>query len=544
MPSRDVGFNALNTTDYALAAGSVRVMPLPVRGTQDIDAITVRVNTTNAGAKMKGLIFARNAATGRPGALLHTSDEVTGVTAGIMVLPFTVKPSLANGLYFFGVISDTAINLRGINGANINLIDATGSYAAPASPFDAAAAVQTTRVSLGYRYTSNASEYAYVEGNISVTGWATANRDANRKDVFKFTPTHGETVDRITYIWAGNSNLAYKSKLVIYAHDAGTNQPGALLATSDEMVGWPFGVYIDYTFAAPFTFVAGTTYWIGHFNESGTPTMYYLDAVGEARSTTWDAYADGPVSPFSASGGIGNDDFWLPISYQYTPAPGTAGLQPWRRQGRMPRLGSGGTMGWTVRADNNSQFFSTVTGGTLQPANGDLGFLTGNDTAGNYLDYEETILEAEYADVDAGTVTAHFWFYGTTLDADDRLMGQVVSLDAMGVQLGIASTGEFAPNSGGVWNEYGPISLLLPAYTRRIRWTVFGRKQTGTLSDRRNAIGSVRGYLESAFADSFVTKQTVNYAAGLPANEAMISKMTVNYGVFPQRKSSFVMILD
>jgi hypothetical protein len=267
-----------------------------------------------------------------------------------------VKPSLANGLYFFGVICDTTVNLLGINGANMNMIDATGSYAAPPASFDAAATVQTTRVSLGYQYTSDSSEFAYVRGYLDVTGWSSTNRGANQKDVFKFTVAEAVTLNRLTIIWSGGNSLTSKQRLLIYDHNSGTNQPGNLVATTNEGVAMPFGVHVDYEFAAPVVLAAGT-YWFGYHNDAVTVGMYYLDAVGEARASNWDTYSPASDAVHGASGGVGNDDFNLAISYEYTPAAAVPGVQPYRRPARWPQdLTTGNTLGWTIPNDGLSQW--------------------------------------------------------------------------------------------------------------------------------------------------------------------------------------------
>jgi len=98
-----------------------------------VSALKVYWKNDYGSAKVKGVIYADS--NGAPGALLATSNEVSGVTAGWTTLGFASNVTLAAGDYWIGVIADTTMLTDGWGSTGENRYNADTYSDGPADPF-------------------------------------------------------------------------------------------------------------------------------------------------------------------------------------------------------------------------------------------------------------------------------------------------------------------------------------------------------------------------------------------------------------------------
>ena len=121
---------------------------------------------------------------------------------------------------------------------------------------------------------------------------------ANTTVLSQFTAGANANINRGFVYGTGTVDSTTKFKVVIYS-DNGSNLPNALLATSDEYVGWTNGSWMSVVFQTPLAVTNGTKYWIGHIIDTQKNHGCEVNAgyTYKYKSTT---YSSGPVTPFSS----------------------------------------------------------------------------------------------------------------------------------------------------------------------------------------------------------------------------------------------------
>lgn len=130
-----------------LDPGEVVVTPTPTGGAVTVDYITIVVTTTgkNKGRKVKGVIYDDDGTSGKPLTQLYVGDEVTITVEGNIQLTFAVPPTLTDGTYYFGVVSDGTLELISVDGVAYAV---DGTYASIPVTFDNPPEVKTRAPSI------------------------------------------------------------------------------------------------------------------------------------------------------------------------------------------------------------------------------------------------------------------------------------------------------------------------------------------------------------------------------------------------------------
>jgi hypothetical protein len=259
--------------------------------------------------KVKMVVYANNA--GSPGALIAVSNEVanpaTGWISFTFATPFNVT---ANTPYWLGYITDVGFSVE------TNSSTTGGSYGPrwgvnSGISYTSGPPSTLVGVSPTWTGTSNNLVNEYLQGTYGeyVFGspeWtpasSSAGTGANATFVTQFLASDALSNVVTGYLRFSATASAAKCKMLVY-NDNGSNQPGTLLAYSNELVGIVNGVN-TFTFATPFNISAGTNYWLGCIIDTSVNAWVWNSSSYTVRSW-WDQstpYTSGPISPLYPNG--------------------------------------------------------------------------------------------------------------------------------------------------------------------------------------------------------------------------------------------------
>jgi len=262
--------------------------------------------------KAKAVVYADDA--GTPGALLATSQEVTGIdtTPAWHTATFDPLVDLPPGDYWLGVIAGDQRQARYYDpGGASQAAVAPDTYAdGPANPFGDVGIWNDYKVSI-YAVAADWPDWTDTGETARAVACATGydgtgfggtsgssgplNIQADHKAASKFTLDRDKAVTSIGV--RGSADTATcRLKAVIYEDDAGA--PGDLLGTSQEITVTPgYDAYHYLPFVTPVDLTAGD-YWLGIIVGDNTFLCRYASGDTDQCATNADTYSDGPADPF------------------------------------------------------------------------------------------------------------------------------------------------------------------------------------------------------------------------------------------------------
>ena len=180
------------STSYSYTAPyPTRLDPGTFTATQNstLQSVNIYGYGATAGVHVKAVIYSESTSVlNTPGALLATSNAITGVANGVNTLTFPTPPTIVKGAnYFIGFIADAAFNLQlGVNitySSNIAYIAAT--YPTPPSTFDVTTATTIATYSTAFDLTFAATNYGQVSEQANDMGLSyNSTSTLNNQDLF------------------------------------------------------------------------------------------------------------------------------------------------------------------------------------------------------------------------------------------------------------------------------------------------------------------------------------------------------------------------
>jgi len=275
--------------------------------------------------KAKAAIYADSA--GAPGALLATSQEVTGIdtTPAWRGFSFATSVELTAGTYWLGfIIGDEALRVYYTEGDPNQSATNIDTYSdGPSDPFGTPSTYDDyslsicalfpgwaewidtgeTAARIACTYHGLSSTFGFDGGDTSLTPI-----QADHKSASKFTLVADKDVTSIVVHGKADTGTC-KAKALIYADSAGA--PGALLATSEELTD------IDtsdtphtFPFTTPVELTAGT-YWLGFIIGDNTFQCHKAAGSSNQRANNVDTYSDGPSDPFGADPDYDDEQLYI-----------------------------------------------------------------------------------------------------------------------------------------------------------------------------------------------------------------------------------------
>ena len=252
----------------------------------------VYFKTSNLSAKVKMVVYSVSG--GEPDALVAASSEVVGICANAWnQFNFSDTP-ISAGDYYIGYIIDTSsIILATQASGGTSRYNADTYSDGPADPFGSC----TTATNEGCFYIESPPLDSVRLGN-NIPGTSYGALSANTKFASKFTIYGGSVSISAGHVILDSHTSASttgKMKLVIYSADGAAS---ALVATSNEIIGWSAGAQrLDFTFS-PFSATPGD-YYIGPIADTGG-TYHPLTTTSQSIYNA-DTYSDGPADPFGSA---------------------------------------------------------------------------------------------------------------------------------------------------------------------------------------------------------------------------------------------------
>ncbi len=281
-------------------------------GNEAISAVAAGGIKVATGGTFKVKMVVYNDSSGSPTTLVATANEVVNPSTGWCSFTFGTPFNLgATTPYWLGYITDVGFSVvTGFGSSTSSPPGSIGPRLGYANTYTGGA--PSTLVGLTPVFGSSDStnltlQYltgTYGEKLFGTPEWTptagVASAGANATFVSQFTALDS-LVNVITgHIRFSGAHGAAKCKMLVYADD-GSNRPGALIGTSNELVGIVDGINA-FSFGAGFNLTGGTKYWIGYITDTSMNIWIYAGT-----STNWLAssttYGSGPLNPLYPTGG-------------------------------------------------------------------------------------------------------------------------------------------------------------------------------------------------------------------------------------------------